>query len=373
VNSVDERHPDEQISAFVDGELGPDEYTQVKRHLEECERCRAYLDDLRTLSSTADAPPPVPERLLANIESRLPTSYGTAPARRVPRSRRRWRMTIPLAAAGSLAAMVAVAALLLQQRGALPWQPAPAVKDVAREATTSAKVEAAPDAATAPHELGEQAAPTQAAPPQPEKKAELDTLGYAEARQREEMSSPYALAPSPAPAEGSPAGAADTRGNEAAAEPGTSEPAPPAAPGLAKAQSRPAELPRPQVGATAPPTDEEQRMARGGVAQSAAPVSFAAAPCRTTWYADAPALRLDGAGTAQVNSIAADLGGSVQPAEGNHNRVLLVVPRGRWPELIERLRRGGANGAADLPAPPQSYECAGLLLAMPSAAAAPGR
>ncbi|MBW3621656.1 MAG: zf-HC2 domain-containing protein, partial [Actinobacteria bacterium] len=43
-----EEHEDERLSAFLDDELGEAAALEVTRHLAECDRCVAELEDLRT-------------------------------------------------------------------------------------------------------------------------------------------------------------------------------------------------------------------------------------------------------------------------------------------------------------------------------------
>jgi anti-sigma factor RsiW len=115
----DDRHPDELISALFDGELAPEEWTEVKEHLEQCPRCRRLLEQIKSLSAAMPADPPVPEGLAARVRERLPAGTGRqrpAPPARDPMPYRatRRRVTFPLAAGAALAATLIVGALLIQ-------------------------------------------------------------------------------------------------------------------------------------------------------------------------------------------------------------------------------------------------------------------
>ena len=115
----DDRHPDELVSALFDGELAPEEWTEVKEHLENCPRCRRLLEQIKSISAAIPADPPVPEGLAARVRERLPAGTGrqrpVPPARdRMPYRATRRRVTFPLAAGAALAATLIVGALLIQ-------------------------------------------------------------------------------------------------------------------------------------------------------------------------------------------------------------------------------------------------------------------
>ncbi len=102
------RHPDDLLSAYVDGALQPRTATEVAAHLAQCYSCRQVVTDLqalRRLLAATRVPDPPPE-LLAEL---LRTDG------RVSRSRHR-RTWLPVAVA-----LAAVATLVL---GGVPRLPA---------------------------------------------------------------------------------------------------------------------------------------------------------------------------------------------------------------------------------------------------------
>lgn len=50
-----ERHPDERLSAYADGELPPEEAAGVEEHLEGCSECRRDLAAIRTMGEAMNA------------------------------------------------------------------------------------------------------------------------------------------------------------------------------------------------------------------------------------------------------------------------------------------------------------------------------
>jgi anti-sigma factor RsiW len=110
------RHPDADLSAYVDGALTPEEATRIAAHLATCPACRAVAEDLRAVRSLVrSVPEPEPDpgalaRTLRHVEdSRIHRRSG-------------WGAVWVAAAAAGLA-------LLLQ----LPWVPVPR-SDAAEEA-----------------------------------------------------------------------------------------------------------------------------------------------------------------------------------------------------------------------------------------------
>ncbi len=78
----------ERLSAWLDGELAPDEAARVDRHLESCGACRRELAQLEALENALGAlpapalPPGLPERVAARLQ----------------RPRRHWWQSMALAA-----------------------------------------------------------------------------------------------------------------------------------------------------------------------------------------------------------------------------------------------------------------------------------
>lgn len=199
-------HPGEDLSAYLDGELDAAAARHVEEHLAGCAECASLLSELRRLDETAarEAVPPVPEDLAARISRRI------APAPVVemrPASRRRFRFTMPVAAAASLAAVALISILwytapesmrrqelgesrdapgVVSKKGALPVreeggraEPAPAAPVAAQEQREPAPLApvasgtAGEDAERGPRQAGDENAP--ASEPVPEdNKAEED-------------------------------------------------------------------------------------------------------------------------------------------------------------------------------------------------------
>ncbi len=69
----------ERLHPYLDRELTPDEYEEVRRHLDECRGCtsefvfeRVFLDHLRGSATAFVAPPAVRERLILRIRREAP-------------------------------------------------------------------------------------------------------------------------------------------------------------------------------------------------------------------------------------------------------------------------------------------------------------
>jgi len=112
-------HLDEQLSAYLDGDLAGEDLVRAEAHLATCAECRAELEGLRRLvrraASLDDRPP---ERdLWAGIARQIATP-GTEDVIPLAPRRRRLAFTVPqlAAAAVALMALSAGAATLLQPR-----------------------------------------------------------------------------------------------------------------------------------------------------------------------------------------------------------------------------------------------------------------
>lgn len=112
-------HLDEELSAYLDGDLAGDELTSVERHLTDCAECRATLERLRGLVRRAralDDRPPERE-LWAGIAARLGEAAAPDVVVLTPR-RRRIAVSIPqLAAAGLALVLVSGGAAVLLTSG----------------------------------------------------------------------------------------------------------------------------------------------------------------------------------------------------------------------------------------------------------------
>ena len=98
-------HPRELLSAYLDDELGVEERTTIDRHLAACEDCRAELEALRRLARaiTDESVPPVPVDLAARIGRRLDAATRVRP--------RRSRFVVPATIAATLGAVGILVAL----------------------------------------------------------------------------------------------------------------------------------------------------------------------------------------------------------------------------------------------------------------------
>ncbi len=112
-----DRHPDEQLDAWLDGRLGESEGRAFEEHLAACARCRrltgalgAARESLRTGVSETPPPAGLVERITAALDAEDDRARRVGePAR--PRTRAALRRLWPLAA--GLAAAAVAAALLL--------------------------------------------------------------------------------------------------------------------------------------------------------------------------------------------------------------------------------------------------------------------
>lgn len=94
----------EQLGAYLDGELPPDQASQVRQHVEACADCASQLERLRELIERLPwaGESKAPENLWSSIEHRLDRSA----ANRTRRMLRHW-LRRPVAAAASIALLIA--------------------------------------------------------------------------------------------------------------------------------------------------------------------------------------------------------------------------------------------------------------------------
>ena len=118
-------HLDEQLSAYLDGDLAGEDLVRTEAHLAACQTCRAELESLRRVVRRAraldDRPPE--KDLWAGIAARIgsPSTVDVVPLE--PR-RRRFAFTVPQLAAAALALMaVSVAAGVMLSRESAGYQP----------------------------------------------------------------------------------------------------------------------------------------------------------------------------------------------------------------------------------------------------------
>jgi len=94
-------HDEEQLSAYLDGELDSRQAEIVERHLATCESCAALLEELRsTQTLLSELPAQTPRRSFV-----LGAEYARAPVRDAPAPR---RLSLALAPAAALSVFVAL-------------------------------------------------------------------------------------------------------------------------------------------------------------------------------------------------------------------------------------------------------------------------
>ena len=263
-------HPREQLSALLDGELGPAEQAELRAHLAGCPQCAAELEELALVGQAArelDEPPPEGyfDELPGRVRQRLRAARPAAAA--PPASRRRVAPAWSWAAAAAV--LVGVLLPVLWQRQAQAPLPA------AAPATTTAPQQ---QASAAPKE--EQAAGAPAFQARSPYEAEARSPAEAPRLASEEKARAVPAAPPPPPAAEEPARLGSS------------------APGFAPAPaaSRPAPATRDEAGAererAAPPADgrlEESVV----VADAARPASGGAAAPEPRRQAEQGELRKD--------------------------------------------------------------------------------
>jgi len=95
-------HPDELLSAHLDGELGEVERRRVASHLVECERCRTEISDLARARAAVRALP------LLELPTEVAHLVGIAEVKPLRRRPTTW---VGAAAAAAAAVFVAAAAI----------------------------------------------------------------------------------------------------------------------------------------------------------------------------------------------------------------------------------------------------------------------
>ncbi|MCU0254138.1 MAG: zf-HC2 domain-containing protein [Acidobacteria bacterium] len=385
------RHPDELISALFDGELAPEEWAEVKEHLEGCERCRRLLEQIKSISSAMPADPP--------------------------------RITFPLAAGAGLAATLIVGALLIQ------YMPASVTSRLRLPALSAEEPAEGPSETSAERE--EKAAigkdTLQAVPPASGTAGESEMTearpGAVPAGSPEERQDMLVLPPEPKAEGAAPSGLP-----QPSAAPPSDYAATGERPGLAPDQQLPVTVPEeadelartadqialdqtrsgpvggiaapvPAAGNEAPSAEQEPARQRAAAdAAASAPAARAGAPapppaealrdqapaapvpsatsvaaCQATWSSPRQAFWPQTAGRNPERVV----GGAGQSAGGRSilmespRRVRITVPRDRWPDLLQRLAAAGVTGTAQLPAPPEWADCAALNVSMPEAPGSP--
>ncbi len=105
------RHVESDLTAYLDGALGPARRTEVESHLAACAGCRAERDRLAAVLRTISDLPPPPEpspgftrAFWARIDAEPPRRRGLLDLLRSGR----WAMVTPLAGAAAAAAVALV-------------------------------------------------------------------------------------------------------------------------------------------------------------------------------------------------------------------------------------------------------------------------
>jgi len=121
MNARTDPHPHALVSAFMDGELTPEESALVEAHLSGCASCRGMLQDFRLIASSAGAEPIPPPS--ADLGRRIRDRVGAAAGfhrRRFRFDLRSYRLGLAAAAAAVL-----VIGLWLSRQGPVPVPGAP--------------------------------------------------------------------------------------------------------------------------------------------------------------------------------------------------------------------------------------------------------
>lgn len=397
----DDRHPDELVSALFDGELAPEEWTEVKEHLAHCPRCQRLLESIKALSGSMPDAPSVPDDLAAKVKSRLPAGTGrqrvTAPREPIPYKPRKLRIGFPLAAGAGLAAALILGVMLYEYLPGGLWRMAPARSEPAAEpaADERPKDGTGRHQAAAETEAKAEAPSAQAAKANAANEIPAEAAGVA-ADEAATQVSPDDKGFAPVP----PAGAVAVRGAEREGlAPGQELPVvvpedldqPARTAEQIEAVDRTLEADRGAPGAEAPGSgvvggvERQKRLEAASTpeatpaapqmsrtaADSATRVPAAASvdACRASWNATRQAFWPEGAGgepARKIGGAAAAAGGRAILFDGPP-RVRITIPRDRWGALLERLAAAGVSGTAQLPPPPDSADCAVLIVALPPA------
>ena len=120
------RHVDSELMALADGTLGDDEERHVRRHLEECRRCRQRADEVRHARTAALRLEmvPLPAQRAAAIRAAVAEHRRTARSdvrQRAPVSRRRpmiWRLA---ASAAAIFLVVMAGSLARRSQASIEW------------------------------------------------------------------------------------------------------------------------------------------------------------------------------------------------------------------------------------------------------------
>jgi hypothetical protein len=150
----------EEVMAYLDGELPAPQAASVRAHLERCESCRAFAQELRAVSSSlsewqVEAAPSVLDVSVRSALDAAPLS-GRVDATREPRSPWYAWFALPMVRLAGAAAAVVIVALITWRVAPPPVEPqssSPAVADVP-QAAPAGRLEAAPPPVSPPGAAG---------------------------------------------------------------------------------------------------------------------------------------------------------------------------------------------------------------------------
>jgi hypothetical protein len=341
------QHPLDRLSEYLDDELEIEERTGIDRHLASCEHCRSSLQGLRRLSRAIaeEAVPPVPVDLAAKIASQLDEATVARP--------RRWRLALPATIAATLSAIGILVAIQWREGRLTPLRPIEPARE-ARDAAAQAPAPVSPP-------------PADERPGEVAERKVKDRSDVAGARERDFKTTvlPEAAPSPPAPSPSVSGGLAREEGDVGAV--------------LGNADEM-------RVAPTAPAPSEKaidkEQEGRFLQKQSAMPVDSALVPApapipaakteavstcadrwsdsgaRGTWEVPDPV-----ATARELNSIAHDVGGiGLWWGMDDGRPYKLIVPRGRYTEVLKSLRARGIAGLVEPPALTAGDDCTALSI-----------
>jgi anti-sigma factor RsiW len=338
MSAPDPGHPQELISALIDGELDEAQRVEVLSHLAGCAACRQLLEGLRAVARAAasEEAPPVPAGLERRIGWRLHPARGSVASRP---ARPWWRSTISLTAAATIAAFGILVGVWRIERGESRVPEAPFAS---RRPASPEKSEAAADRAAQPG-AGVSPAPASAtepavAAPPPQRRAVKERAALPAAPLEEAPLKRDAFAP-----------AAPSRSDEAEtnAVGGVAGGVVGGIMGGTLGEAQVTSSPRPEAPAAAKYAGADHR-GRSGCSSM-----WAVTPANG-WTLKTPDPAAAGTGLARL---LARLDGRAAATGAKGRSWRLEVPRDRWPELAAALRDLGVAEADPALAVPETAAC----------------
>ena len=326
MNDASGGHPREQLSSYMDDELGVEERGAIDRHLADCEDCRGQLEALRRIArALADESVPLPPvDLAARIGRRLDGGASVRP--------RSFRFAVPVSIAATLGAIGILVALQWREgRLGAPVPPAappaePRATDTLKSVNAPAK-DAAVEAPRADRKERKKIVATPAIEPEPEPQLQPQAAGG-----------------------GAPAGIiGGVEGGVPDGVPG----------GVQIARERDFRTTLNESVQQPAPAAAAKSEARSLCAEH-----WSDSGARGTWVVT------DIASAVQIlDKIARDVSGIGQWHGADDGRpYMLVVPRGRFEEVYYALRARGVSGLDEPPGLPEGSGCAGVSVTLTLAA-----